>query len=571
MRRFLIGFLATVGAIVLLLVAGGVAGAWLLLPHRPKLPERMIITLDLRDEVPEVRRVDPLSALGLPQSPTLIELITALDQASRDPRVEGLIARLDDVGPGLAQAQELRAALARFRDQGKFAYAHADSFGEFGPGMLGYYLATAFDEIHLQPLGALGLTGVVIETPLLRGLLDRLGIEPALDKRGVYKNAADTFTESELSPAHRESLESLAASVDEQLKSGIAEGRGMTVAEVTRLIDGGPYLADEAHTARLVDRLSYWPDVLEQARAQAGAAAEPVSLGDYARAVAIAPGRDAPVIALIQGVGQIQCGDSDYGALDGWVMGADTIATALADAIDDPEVQAILFRINSPGGSAVASEGIGRQIRRARERGKPVIVSMAEFAASGGYWIAMDAARIVAEPGTLTGSIGVFAGKPVLTEFWDEVGVNWGQVARGANATMWSTLVGYSEQARARLEAFLDQTYAAFVAGVSRGRGLSRDEVLRVAEGRVWTGQQAKDLGLVDELGGFDRALALAKETVGIAPQQAVELRQFPEALTPWQEVLELLNGSPGLIHAVGAWLQLLRPGVLSTPPIAIR
>jgi protease-4 len=569
MRRFLVGFLATIGTLVLLLVAGGVAGAWLLLPHRPKLPERMIITLDLRDEVPEVRRVDPLSALGLPQSPTLIELITALDQAALDPRVQGLIARLDDVGPGLAQAQELRAALARFRDQGKFAYAHADSFGEFGPGMLGYYLATAFDEVHLQPLGALGLTGVVIETPLLRGLLDRLGIEPAVDKRGVYKNAAATFTDSELSPAHRESLESLAGSVDEQLKSGIAEGRNMTVAEVTRLIDSGPYLADEAHAARLVDRLSYWPDLFERARA--GAAAEPVALGDYARAVEAVPDRDAPVIALIQGVGQIQRGDSDYGPLDGWVMGADTVATALADAIDDPEVRAILFRINSPGGSAVASESIGRQVRRAGEKGKPVIVSMAEFAASGGYWIAMDAAQIVAEPGTLTGSIGVFAGKPVLTEFWDELGVNWGQVARGANATMWSTLVGYSEHARARLEAFLDQTYGAFVAGVSRGRGLSRDEVLRVAEGRVWTGQQAKDLGLVDELGGFDRALALAKETVGIAPQQRIELRQVPKALSPWQEVLELLNGSPGLIHAVGAWLQLLQPGVLGTPPIAIR
>src|SRR5262245_26568013 len=571
MRKFLVGFLATVGTVVLLLVTGGVAAAWLLLPQRPHLPAHMILTLDLREGLPEMRRADPLSALGLPQSPTLIELITALDQAALDPRVAGLIARLDDAGPGLAQAQELRAALARFRDQGKFAYAHSDSFGEFGPGMLGYYLATAFDEVHLQPLGALGLTGVVIETPLLRGLLDRIGIEPALDKRGVYKNAADTFTDTELSPAHRESLESLAASIDEQLKAGIAEGRGMTVADVSRLIDAGPYLADEAHAAGLVDQLSYWPDVLDQARTRAGRAAEPVSLRDYARAMETAPKRGAPVIALIQGVGPIQRGDSDYGPLGGWVMGADTIATALADAIDDPQVRAILFRIDSPGGSAVASESIGRQVRRAAEQGKPVIVSMAEYAASGGYWVAMDASRIVAEPGTLTGSIGVFAGKPVLAQFWDELGVRWGQVARGANATMWSTLVGYRERARTRLEAFLDQTYAAFVAGVSRGRGLSRDEVLRVAEGRVWTGQQAKDLGLVDELGGFDRALALAKETVGIAPQQPVELRQFPEALTPWEEVLELLNGSPGLIHAVGAWLQLLRPGVLSTPPIAIR
>jgi protease IV len=283
------------------------------------------------------------------------------------------------------------------------------------------------------------------------------------------------------------------------------------------------------------------------------------------------PDDDTPVVALIEGVGQIHRGDSDYGPLGGWVMGADTVAAALADAIDDPEVQAIVFRIDSGGGSAVASESIGRQVRRAVEQGKPVIVSMAEFAASGGYWIAMDASHIVADPGTLTGSIGVFAGKPVLAEFWDELGIHWGQVARGANATMWSTLVGYNERARARLEAFLDQTYGAFVDGVARGRGLSRDEVLEVAEGRVWTGQQAKELGLIDELGGFDRALALAKQAVGIAPEQAVELRRFPKVLTPWQEVLELFRGSPDLIDAASSWLQLLQPGALSTPPIVIR
>ena len=181
MRRFLVGFLATIGAVALLLVAGGVAAAWLLWPGPPGLPDRIILTLDLREEIPEMPQAEPLSALGLQQGPTLIELIMALDQAGHDPRVQGLIARLDDAGPSLAQTQELRAALARFRSQGKFAYAHADSFGEFGPGMLGYYLATAFDEIQLQPLGALGLTGIVIETPLLRELLDRIGIEPLLN------------------------------------------------------------------------------------------------------------------------------------------------------------------------------------------------------------------------------------------------------------------------------------------------------------------------------------------------------------------------------------------------------
>jgi protease-4 len=570
MRRVVVAVLATIGAIALLLTAGGFAAAWLLAGKTPSLPGQMILTVDLRDEVPEMHGSDPLGALGLPQSPTLIELTMALEEAGRDSRVQGVLARLDGEGPGLAQVQELRAAVAGFRDRGKFAYAHADSFGEFGPGTVGYYLATAFDQIHLQPLGGLGLTGILIETPLLRGLLDNLGVEPSGGKRGAYKNAADIFTDSTLSPEHRESLESLASSFDAQIKSGIAGGRGIAIAEVARLIDQGPYVAAEAQAAGLVDQLSYWPDVIEQAKDRAGAESELVSLEAYAGAIE-APPDDAPVIGLVQGVGQIQRGNSDHGPTGGWIMGADTIAQALADAIDDPDVAAILFRIDSGGGSAVASETIGREVRRAAEKSIPVIVSMGGAAASGGYWIAMDASQIVADPGTLTGSIGVFAGKPVLAEFWDEIGVNWGQVARGANATMWSTLQGYDGLGQARLDAFLDQVYAAFTDGVARGRGLPRDRVLEIAQGRVWTGQQAKEIGLVDELGGFARALALTREAIGIAPEEAVELRAFPAPLDLWDQALELLGGSPGVIDALGPWLQLLRPGTLSAPPIVIR
>jgi protease IV len=570
MRRVLVAVLATIGAIALLLVGGGIAAAWLLLGRSPALPERMILTLDLREELPEMHGGDPLGALGLEQPPTLIEITMGLEQAARDPRVRGVVTRLDGEGPGLAQAQELRAALARFRERGKFAHAHADSFGEFGPGTVGYYLATAFDEIHLQPLGGLGLTGIVLEAPLLRELLDKLGIKPSGDKRGAYKNAADVFTDSSLSPEFRESLESLADSFDQQIRSGIAEGRDLTVAEVGRLIDRGPYLAEEAHAAGLVDRLSYWPEVLEQAQSRAGAGSELVQLAEYVRSGQAVPG-DAPVVALVQGVGQIQRGDSDHGPVGGWLMGADTVAEALADAVDDPEVAAILFRIDSGGGSAVASETIGREVRRAVAAGKPVIVSMATAAASGGYWIAMDASRIVADPGTLTGSIGVFAGKPVLNEFWDELGVAWGQVARGANATMWSNLVGYHGRARERLEAFLDQVYAAFTGGVARGRDLSPEKVLEIAQGRVWTGQQAKELGLVDELGGFTRALALAREEAGIAPDQPVELRPFPRPRDFWEQAFDLLADPPGLIDNVLPWLQLLKPGILSAPRIVIR
>jgi protease IV len=572
MKRFVVGLLATIGLLALVLAGGAVAAVWLLLPARPDLPSQIVLTLDLRQGLDEAAATDPLAALGLAGRPTLTEVILALEQAARDPRVKGLLAQLSGEGPGFAQTQELRAALAEFRAQGKFAYAYADSFGEFGPGTRGYYLATAFEQIHLQPVGSLGLTGLLIETPFLRDLFDKLGIQPSGDKRGVYKTAADMFLEDGLTPAHKEALEALADSLDQQIKSGIGEGRALEPALVARLIDDGPYFALEAQQAGLVDRLSYWDEVREQAKEAAGAGSELVGLADYARALDEVPG-DAPVIALVRGVGQIQRGDSDYGPAGGWVMGGDTVAGALADAIHDPEVEAILFRIDSGGGSAVASETIGREVRRAVEAGKPVIVSMGDVAASGGYWIAMDASKIVAGAGTLTGSIGVFAGKPVLDRLWQEVGVNWGRVQRGANADMWSTGLDFDERGRARLEAFLDRIYEAFVEGVARGRQMPESDVRKAAEGRVWTGAQAKELGLVDDLGGFARALELAREAIGLEPDRPVELRLFPPVRTPFEQALELLDGAPIGLDAVRSWLlrRLAAPGMLSAPPLVLR
>ncbi|HSA82648.1 MAG TPA: signal peptide peptidase SppA [Geminicoccaceae bacterium] len=572
MKRFVVGLLATIGLLALLLAGGTAAAVWLLLPAKPDLPSQIVLALDLRQGLDEVAATDPLSALGLAAAPTLTEVILALDRAGQDPRVKGLVAQLSGEGPGLAQTQELRAALAGFRAQGKFAYAYADSFGEFGPGTRGYYLATAFEQIHLQPVGSLGLTGFLIETPFLRGLFDKLGIQPSGDKRGVYKTAADMFLEDELTPAHKEALESLADSLDQQIKTGIGEGRALDPALVARLIDDGPYFALEAQQAGLVDRLSYWDEVREQAKEVAGAGSELVGLTDYARALDEVAD-DASVIALVRGVGQIQRGDSDYGPAGGWVMGGDTVAGAIAAAIDDPEVEAILFRIDSGGGSAVASETIGRQVRRAVEGGKPVVVSMGDVAASGGYWIAMDASKIVAGAGTLTGSIGVFAGKPVLDRLWQEVGVNWGRVQRGANADMWSTGLDFDARGRARLEAFLDRIYEAFVEGVARGRQMAEGDVRKAAEGRVWTGAQARELGLVDDLGGFARALELAREAIGLAPDRPVELRLFPPERTPLEQALELLDGSPIGLDAVRSWLlrRLAAPGVLSTPPLLLR
>lgn len=574
MRRFIVGFLATLGALGLLLVIGITIAVWQLLPPAaPEVPERAVLTVDLREALDEAAPTDPLAQLGIGQRLALGELLLTIERAGTDPRIGGLVARVAGEGPGFAQIQELRDAVTRFRAKGKFAWVYTDSFGEFGPGTGGYYLATAFDEIHLQPLGGLGLTGLLAQTPLLGALFDQIGVAPALDRRGRYKTFADTFTEEELTPEHREMLEALVDSLFSQIVTGIAQGRNLDEREVGRLIDAGPYLAEEAGPVGLVDRLSYQDEVYELARERAGAGAELLSLEDYAaRIQPLEAAGEAPVIALIYGLGQIQRGDSDYGgALGGFVMGADTVAEAFSAAVDDPEVGAILFRVDSGGGSAVASETIARAVRRAVEAGKPVVVSMGDTAASGGYWIAMSSTAIVAQPGTLTGSIGVVAGKMVFRDLSERLDVHWGSVQRGDNADMWSPLEGYDAAGQGRLRAFLDQVYEAFISGVARGRDMPKEKVRAAAAGRVWTGAQAQELGLVDELGGFVRALELAKETVGIAPDQPVELRVFPERRAPWQEALALLAGSPGVIDIARSWLQLLRPGVLSAPPLLIR
>ena len=570
MRRFLIGLLATIGGLVVLLaLAGGIAGWLFWPPGPPPLPERIVLTLDLRDGVDEVPATDPLSAFALP-APTLHDVILTLEQAAHDERVGGLLVRLDGEGLGFAQIQEIRAAVQAFRATGRVALAHADSLGEFGPGTGGYYLASAFDEIHLQPLGAVGLTGLLLETPLFRGVLDQLGIQPDGGRRGEYKSIYEQFTARTFTPELRQSMEGLATSLYDQLVEDLAAARDLAPAEVRRLIDGGPYVAEEALEAGLVDALSYHDEALDAVLERAGPASQQVPLERYF--AALPDVTDAPVVALIDAVGQIARGESQRGPVQSVVMGADTVAEAIGDAVADPEVRAILVRIDSGGGSAVASETIGRAVRQAVAKGKPVIASLGDVAASGGYWIAMDASRVIARPGTLTGSIGVVIGKPVLSGLFDEVGLRFGRVSRGQNAEMWSLDVPFSGAAEARLEAFLDHTYTAFTDGVARGRDLDPAAVTAAAEGRVWTGAQALDLGLVDDLGGHAQAIAVAREEAGAGPGQPVAFRPYPRPRTPLEQALELLNGSFAGLGRLTAWLQALQPdGALSAPPLEIR
>jgi protease-4 len=551
--KCIVGLFAAIGFLVVLAAAGLAILAYKSEPlqiARPEVPANAVLTLDLAPGVIELRPDNPLARASLRDAVALRDTVDALEAAGRDPRVKGLIARVGRGALTIAQAQELRDAIKRFRDRGKFAVAFAESFGEGGDGTRHYYLASAFDRIWLQPSGDLDLTGVLLESPFLRGALDKLGIEPQLGQREEFKGMMNMLTDTGLPEPQRRNLRRLAESWLGQIAAGVAEGRTIEVAAAKALIDGGPYDAEGALKAGLADRLGYRDQADEAALEQAGGEAAFFDLADYERAREV-PEPDGPAVALIYGLGPVQLSESENDPAFGRVvMGADTVAKAISDALDDPEVEAMVFRVDSPGGSYVASDVIWRQMQRARDQDIPVIVSMGGLAASGGYFVAAPAHRIVAQPGTVTGSIGVVAGKLVLSGLWDKLGVRWDGVQAGENAAIWSSNQPFSEDGWARLDRRLDSTYADFTAKVADGRGLPLEAVLKVAKGQIWTGEDAAKNGLVDELGGLGRAVELAAEAVDATPE-AVRLKRFPEERDPFEAFLEDALGSaldsPGL------------------------
>ncbi|HEY3908968.1 MAG TPA: signal peptide peptidase SppA [Stellaceae bacterium] len=528
MRRLLVGFFAAIGVLAVLLVIAVTVVVVRLRPSTPPLPGKIILSVDLTQGLAEGGGETGWLRLVAGGKPSLRDFLDALEAAGADPRVKGLLARVGDDELGLAKVQQVRDAITAFRAKGKFAIAFADSFGEFGDGTRPYYLASAFDRIWLQPMGSVGLTGLYSDAPFVKGTLDLLGVVAEFDHRGRYKTAANVLTETQMTPPGREQVEDLLSSLGGQVVDGIAEGRRLSPQTVRALIDRGPFLAGEALKAKLVDRLGYRDEVIAAAHKRAGSDAEIVSLPTYL-ARATRPHRQGARIALIYGSGLIVSGNGSAGLLaPPDEMAASRITRAFRDAVRDPKVRAILFRIDSPGGSVVASETIWRDVVFARERGKPVIVSMGDVAGSGGYYIAAPADKIVAEPATLTGSIGVLGGKLVLAGLLKKIGISTDAAAFGANASMSSATSPFSPFARSRLEAFLDASYQGFKAHVASGRHMTADQVEAIAKGRVWTGEEAKAHGLVDALGGYEVALRLARKAAGIAQGAPIELKLFP-------------------------------------------
>ncbi|MBK9087645.1 MAG: signal peptide peptidase SppA [Holophagales bacterium] len=396
----------------------------------------------------------------------------------------------------------------------------------------------------------------------------------------------NTYTETKFTEAHREATRKYVESLYGQMARGIAEGRKMTEAEVRALVDRGPFLGPEALEARLVDGLAYRDEVHGTLVKRGGADAKFFGLPAYLKKEGHPHADGRRTIALVYGIGGVVRGKSSGNPLTGGqTMGSETVAKAIRTAVEDDDVAAILFRVSSPGGSYVASDTIWREVVLAKKAGKPVIISMGDVAASGGYFVAMAADKIVAQPGTITGSVGVYGGKMVTLAMWEKVGLTFDQVEVGANANMWSTSRSYSPTEREHFEASLDRIYDDFTSKVAEGRKLPKERVLEIAKGRVWTGEDAKEIGLVDELGGYATALKLAKAAAKIPAGEKVKVTVFPREKNPFESLAARLSGEEEDESSFTAFVKLLEPlqpalrqieaerqkGVLTAPPVTIR
>ena len=583
MKKLVVRILATIGAWVVIMATVGLLSSLLFRQH---VPDSVVLEMDLGRGLVEYLPADPVAGLMFEKTHTTRDVVDALERAAHDERVVGLLARITPASLGLAQIQELRDAVHLFRAEGKPALAYAESLGGVGPGNGAYYLATAFDEIHIQPSGGVGLTGLMVESTFFQGTLEKLGIEPRIGSRGKYKNAVNIYTQRKCTPPHREAVQRVMDSQFGQLVDGIAQARGLDHGEVRALIDTGPFLAQDALQAKLVDGVAYRDEVYATLAERTGHEAERLSLFTYLDRAG-RPHAEGDGIALIYGVGIVQPGKTSYDPLFGGpTMGADTVANAFRGAVADTDVRAIIFRVDSRGGSPVASETIWRETLRAQQAGKPVIVSMGNVAGSGGYLIAAAADKIVAQPRTITGSIGVFGGKMLTARLSEKLGLSSDEVHTSDNATMWSSNLDFSPAQWAKFNQQLDWIYHNFTTKVAQGRKLDHDHVLSVAEGRIWTGEDAKAHGLVDELGGFSVALRLAKEAAGVAADAPVQLRLFPpersfiaillarllgedtedEVYTPGAALRPTLHALRPLVHLLHDLGPGSEPGVLTMP-----
>lgn len=497
-----------------------------------RLPSNAVLVLRISGTIEDQKPSGVFGELGAPSALVQYQLLDAIEAAKTDDRIRGLVLDIQSVGAGWARTQELHRKLLEFRKSGKpsLCFLNVDAATNQA-----YYLATGCEQVWTVPTAPLGILGMMTESLFLRGTLDKLGIYPDLYHIAEYKTAQNQFVEKKYTPAHREMSESLVRSVYEQYIAGVAEARGMKPEEFRALVEQGPHLSAAAVEKKLVDRAAYWDEVKKYFEEKIGVW-QPVELKQYTKHL---PSDGQYTVAVVHATGLIVVGESEYDPFMGWIMGSNSVASDLRKACDDDAVKAVIFRVDSGGGSAVASEIIRREVQQCRDKGKPVVVSMSDVAGSGGYWISMSADKIVAEPTTLTASIGVVYGKMNISGLFRLLGLSTDFVALSDNATLFYEQQNFTPQQRETIQRLMRDIYDNFLAGVANGRGMKVEDVDKIGKGRVWTGAQARELGLVDELGGYDRAFALAKELAHIPADARLRVVRYPKVKSLFQALLE--------------------------------
>ena len=501
---------AAVGAVALLVRGGGGRASGEMFAGGGYL------AIELEGDMPEGPA--PVQTFFESRPPSIRALVEAVDRAARDRRVKGLLLRVKPLGTGWGRVQELRDALVRFRRSGKPSWAHLEDASN-----LEYFLATGCSKIAASPTSLVDVSGLAAEVTFLRGALDKLGVEAQFEGVGRYKNAPNQMTETGFTEPHREQMNALVDSLFAQYVAAIAESRGLEDDAVRGLVDRGPFRASEAKQAGLVDELLYRDEVETRVPG-----VNRLSAAAYVRAGRGGAFDRRPRLAVVYVAGDLMPGRSQESPF-GRVAGADTIIQGLRAAREDVSVRAIILRVDSPGGSGTASDAIWREVQLAR-RAKPVIASMGDYAASGGFYVAMGADAIVAQPGTITGSIGVFSGKLSMRGLYAKLGISQETLSRGRNATLFSSYEPWTETERAKVREMNVAFYDTFVSKAAEGRKKTPAEIEAVAQGRVWTGIEALDGGLVDTLGGLDAAVRLARERARIPAGQDVQLVVLPES-----------------------------------------
>ena len=506
------------------------------------VPKNAIIHIDLDRNFPEAKVDDLLTDLAEMDSTSFYDLLFAINIAAFDDNVKAITANIGNSPLGLSQIQELRKTIKLFRSKGKKAYIHSTGFGTFGGGTSEYYAATAFDEIWLQPTSDVGITGMSFEVPFFKDLFEKIGVNPEFYTRHEYKNATASLTSSGFSPEFKSQLTGLGSNIFNFTLMEISSDRNISTSDLKKLVDNAPIFAETALKKHLIDKIGYKNELNDIVKMEFSG--EIVSIDTYSSNITKIKNKNKKIAYMVM-EGVIDQGKSTSNPIRGEsIIGSETIIKQIENIKKDQGVKALVIRINSPGGSYTASNEIWFALKQLKEQKKiPIVISMGDYAASGGYFIALSGDYVYAEPSTITGSIGVLGGKIVLQDLWKKLGLNWGEIKFGNNASLLSTNHKFSDNEKRIFNRSLDNIYQDFTTKVSQARNIDIKNVDKLARGRVWTGTSAADHNLIDALGGIDNALGKARDLAGITEDDTFEISRYPAPKTFAEKLQDVIQG----------------------------